>query len=70
VVLERVEVARLGSQGQRELRHLAGRPRMVRRELASLLRLPEAAAARCENDGRGLDLVLPAQGEPAVLDLA
>ena len=45
VVLERVEVARLGAEVERDPRHLAGRVRMVRRELAALLRLRVAAAA-------------------------
>ena len=38
VVLERVEVARLGAEAERDLGHLAGRAGMVRRELAALLR--------------------------------
>ena len=44
VVLERIEIARLGAEIERHPRHLAGRIRMVRRELAALLRLGEAAA--------------------------
>ena len=55
VVLERVEVARLGAELERDLRHLARRTGMVRRQLAALLRLLEAAAARREDDRAGVD---------------
>ena len=60
VVLERVEVARLGAELERDLRHLAGRAGMVRRQLAALLRLLEAAAAGREDDRAGVDHVLAA----------
>src|SRR5205814_5329726 len=46
VVLERVEVARLGAEVERDLRHLAGRAGMVRGKLAALFGFPVAAAAR------------------------
>ena len=52
VVLERVEVARLGAELERDLGHLAGRAGMVRRELAALLGLSVAAAAGGEDDRR------------------
>ena len=52
VVLERVEVARLGARVERDPRRLTGRVRMVRRELAARLGLREAAAARGEHDRR------------------
>ena len=67
VVLERVEVARLGAELERDLRHLAGRTRMVGRQLAALLRLPEAAPAGGEDDRARLDDVLAAARAPAVL---
>ena len=51
VVLERVEVARLGAEAERDLRHLAGRARVVRRQLAALLGLAKAAAAGGQHDG-------------------
>ena len=69
VVLELVEVARLGAHLQRDPRHLAGRVRMVRRELAALLRHLEAAAAGGEDDGGRVELVLAARGAPAVAAL-
>ncbi len=53
VVLERVEVAELGAERERDLRHLAGRAGMVGRELSSLLGLAVAASARGEDHGRG-----------------
>jgi hypothetical protein len=65
VVLERVEVARLGADPERDLGDLAGRPRMVGRELATLLRFAEAAAACGEDHGAGLDRVLAAACAPA-----
>ena len=68
VVLERVEVARLGAEVERDPRHLAGGIRMVGGELAARLRLRVAAAAGAENDRGGLDLVLAAQGAPAALE--
>ena len=52
VVLQRVEVARLGAGVERDARHLAGRAGMVRRELAALLGLGVAAAAGGEDHGR------------------
>jgi hypothetical protein len=67
VVLERVEVACLDARGEGEARHLAGRAGMVRRELAPLLRLGEAAAAGGEDNRSGVDRVLAGTGAPAVL---
>ena len=67
VVLELVQVARLGAEVERDPRHLAGRVRMVGRELAALLRDPEAAAAGGEDHGRRVELVLAAGRAPAVL---
>ena len=67
VVLERVEVARLGAQLERELRDLAGRAGMIRGQLAALLRLAEAAAAGGEDDRARLDLHVAAAREPARL---
>ena len=46
--------------------HLAGRARVVRRQLPALLRLAVAAAAGGEDDGRRLDHVVAAPGPPAV----
>src|SRR5579862_7449174 len=69
VVLERVEVARLGAELERDLRHLAGRAGMVGGELAALLRLAEAAAAGGEDDRRRLDRVLADARAPAGLEL-
>ena len=66
VVLERVEVARLGAGVERDLRHLAGRTGVVRGELAALLCLPVAAPACREDDRRGLEGVVAAPGAPAV----
>ena len=66
VVLERVEVARLGAERERDLGHLAGRAGMVRRELAALLGDSVAAPAGRENDGAGVDQVLAAGRAPAV----
>src|SRR5205807_2871482 len=65
VVLQRVEVARLGAEVERDLRHLAGRAGMVRRQLAALLRLAVAAAAGGEDYGCGLQRLLAAVGAPA-----
>ena len=67
VVLERVEVARLGAEAERDLRHLAGRVRVVRRELAALLGLGVAAAAGGEHDGAGVDEVLADTRAPAAV---
>src|SRR5207302_5977921 len=66
VVLERVEIPRLGSELERELRDLPGGPGMVRRELAALLGLAPAAPASREDDRGRLELVLAAAGAPAV----
>ena len=55
VVLERVEVARLGAEIERDRRHLAGRVRVVRGELVAALGLGVAAAAGREDDGAGVD---------------
>src|SRR5919198_23436 len=52
---------------ERDVGNLAGRAGMVRRELAALLRLAEAAAAGGEDDRRRLELVLAAAGAPSVL---
>ena len=65
MVLERVEVARLGAEVERDPRHLAGRVRMVGRELAARLRLGVAAPAGAEDDRAGVDHVLAAHGAPA-----
>src|SRR5207237_4420575 len=65
VVLERVEVARLGAEVERDARHLAGRARVVRRQLAALARLLEAAAARREDDGVRVEDVLAGVRAPA-----
>ena len=46
VVLELVEVARLGAELERDPRHLAGRVRVVRRELAALLAPPGSSGRR------------------------
>ena len=46
VVLERVEIARLGARVERDARHLARRVRMVRRELAARLGLARSSARR------------------------
>ena len=52
VVLQRVEVARLRAEVDRDLRHLAGGAGMVGRQLAALLRHAVAAAAGGEDDRR------------------
>jgi len=65
VVLERVEVARLGAEVERDLRDLAGRAGVVGRELASLLGLSVAASARSENDRGRLELLVAAARPPA-----
>src|SRR5207253_4331399 len=67
VVLERVQVTRRRTEIERDLRHLAGRARMVGGQLAALLGLAVAAPARREDDGRRLERVLAASGAPAVL---
>ena len=67
VVLERVEVARLGAEVDRDLGHLAGRARVIRRELAARLRVGEAAPAGREDDGAGVDRVLAALRAPAAV---
>src|SRR5579859_1755228 len=69
VVLQRVEVARLRAEVERDLRHLAGRAGMVRRQLAALFRLAIAAAAGGEDDGGRLDDVLAAARAPGRLEL-
>ena len=46
VVLERVEVARLGAGVERDPRHLAGRVRVVRRELAARRAPPRSSGRR------------------------
>src|SRR5262249_53520549 len=66
VVLQRVEVARLGAELERNLRHLSGRAGMVRGQLAALLRLLEAAPAGREHDRAGIDDVLAANGAPVL----
>src|SRR5207244_2301285 len=66
VVLKRVEVARLGAEVERDLRHLARGARMVRRELPTLLGDLEAAAPGGQHDGGGLEEVVRAAGTPAV----
>ena len=67
VVLERVEVARLGAEPERDLRDLAGGAGVVGGELAALLGLPVAAAAGGEDDRRSVDLVVADARPPAVL---
>ncbi len=71
VVLQRVEVACLRAGVHRDPRDLAGRVRMVRRELAARLGLGEAAPARRQHEGRRLDVgwsVLRVEGrDPAGL---
>ena len=67
VVLQCVEVAHLGTEVDRDLRHLAGRARMVRRQLAAFLGDSEAPPARCEDHRRGDDRVVSAARAPAVL---
>src|ERR687896_263108 len=59
--------ARVGAQVARHPRHLARGARMVRRELAPLLRLPVAAAPGGEHHRAGLEHVLTAHGAPDVL---
>ena len=68
VVLQRVEVARLGAEAERDPRHLAGRVRVVRRELASLLRRRRSSGRR--RRGRPSPASTsrsPTRGAPAVL---
>jgi len=65
VVLERVEIAGLGTEVERDLRHLAGRTRMVGRELAALFGLAKAAASGREDDRARLDHVVTAARSPA-----
>ena len=65
MVLERVEIACLGAEAERDLRHLAGRALVIRGQLAALFRLAVAAAAGRQHDGAGLDLVLAAACAPA-----
>src|SRR5207253_1517977 len=65
VVLERVQVSRLGAEAEGDLGHLPGGAGMVGRELAALLRLAPAAAARREHDGARFELVLAAARSPA-----
>src|SRR5581483_9128420 len=70
VVLERIEVARLGPELERDLRHLAGRAGMVRRELAALRGLGVAAAAGGENDRCGVHRLIAHARRPPGLELA
>src|SRR5262249_58523791 len=67
VVLERVEVACLGAELERDPGDLTGRAGMVGRELAAVGGLLEAPATRSDHDGGGGDLVLAAPRPPAVL---
>ena len=67
VVLQRIEVAHLGTEVDRDLRHLAGCARMVRRKLTALLGDAETPPARCEDHRRGDDRVIPAACAPTVL---
>ncbi len=69
MVLELVEIAGLGADAERDLSHLAGGVRVVRGELAALLRDLEAAPASGEHDSGRVELVLAARGAPAVLAL-
>ena len=69
VVLERVEVACLGAEAERDLRHLTRRALVVRGQLPALFRLAVATAAGGQHDRAGLDLVLAAAGAPARLGL-
>ena len=62
MVLERVEVARLGARVQRDPRRLAGRVRVVRGELSAASCLGVAAAARGEDDRSGGDAALVPSG--------
>jgi hypothetical protein len=66
VVLERVEIACFGAEPERKLGDLSGRAGVVGRELPAVCRLLEAASARGEDDGRGVDFVLAAARAPAV----
>ena len=65
MVLQRVEVARLGAQLDGDPGDLAGRPGMVGRELAALLGLAVAASSGGEDDRTGIDHLLAADGPPA-----
>ena len=56
MVLERVEIAHLGTGVHRDPRDLAGRVRVIRGELALGLGDREAATAGREHDGPGSDL--------------
>ncbi len=67
MVLKRVEVSSFGTESRRDLSYLARGARVVRRHLAPLGRLPEAAAAGREDNGARVDLTLPAPRPPAVL---
>jgi len=51
VVLQCVEVTRLGADRERELRHLAGCIRVIRREFTDQLGLRVAASAGCKHNG-------------------
>jgi hypothetical protein len=66
VVLKRVEVAALGAEVERDLRHLTGRSGVVGRKLASLLGLAVATASGRQHNGAGFDHVLAAMRPPAV----
>src|SRR5262249_40169569 len=68
VVLQRVEIARLRAELERQSRHLAGRAGMVRRELPARLGLRVAAPAGGEHDRRRVDQMLAAGRAPAVLE--
>ena len=65
VVLERIEVAGLGAEVERDPRHLAGRAGVVGGELAALLGLAKAAAPGREDHRPRLDDVLAAARSPA-----
>ncbi len=67
VILERVEVPRLRTEAERDLRDLTGGAGMVGGELAALLGLPVTAAAGGEHDRRSVHLVVADACRPAVL---
>jgi hypothetical protein len=65
VVLERVEVARLGAEVERDLSGLTGRAWVIGGELAALPRLAVATSARGKDDGPRLDHMVPADCAPS-----